>query len=150
MIGRSLFVVTALFGCALLAAGPAAAGNQRPTAPAGTGQTDPAAHVGDRIAELQKQLAQVKKEIEKLHKKKAEAPAAEKATIIVMTLKNASAQDVVRVVREVVPVKGKSLRITHDPRTNSVIVAGDRDTLDTVEAVVTRLEETPAAPPRKK
>lgn len=74
---------------------------------------------------------------------KAAPPAAGKAEVNILQLKNAVAPDMVKLLQQLFPDKdGRSLRLVADPRTNSVIAMGPRDQLDVIEAILQKLDES--------
>jgi hypothetical protein len=79
------------------------------------------------------------------------AAPAEKQEIRVYALRHASAPEVARVVRELfsgaVHRGGPSVTIGTDPRTNSLILSGTQHDLDSVEAVLQRLDSAASAEP---
>jgi hypothetical protein len=68
----------------------------------------------------------------------------------ILTLKNATAKDLATLLKEVYG-RTSGVALTADPRTNSLIVAGDKTLLDTIKALVERLDQPAAdtAPRRK-
>jgi hypothetical protein len=78
----------------------------------------------------------------------AAAPAA-RPQVKIHVLKNAAASRLVPIVQELFdPERRGRLRIVDDQRTNSIIVMGQADDLQAIEAVIKRLDELPAAAPK--
>jgi type II secretory pathway component GspD/PulD (secretin) len=70
--------------------------------------------------------------------------------VYVIQLKNASAVDLVVLLKDVF-TRTPGVAVTADPRTNALVVNADRKTLETIQALVVRLDEPAANPgPRTK
>jgi Bacterial type II/III secretion system short domain len=101
-----------------------------------------------RLGELEKQLGLLLKEVQELRKElktATPAPAVPSGTEFkIFTLKNAEAVAMTGILEALFQgADGRALRITADPRTNSVLVHGRTDALLAIEAVIARLDETP-------
>jgi type II secretory pathway component GspD/PulD (secretin) len=107
------------------------------------GKPDPAA-LERRVADLEKQLTKLLADLQALRselKQMAKADAPEEFQIF--ALKNADAVKLAKVLDEIFNSKaGKALRIVADEQTNSILVRGPADQMETVKAVIARLDES--------
>src|SRR5262245_41308029 len=146
MVGRVRTVVLAVLGIVVLV-GVVWSQDRRPRDPP-TPETqrrpDPAA---ERVAELEKQMQALTKEVKTLRdlleKKAAERPA-EKKEVKIFTLKHADADELAKLLIKLFDDPKKPLRIAADPNSNSVIVNTDSETGSVIEAVLERLDVQPA------
>lgn len=151
MTSRTLAPVLALLVC-LPMVGSAGDGD-----PPGDPKQPPArrtavAALERRLADLEAKLVQMTKEVQGIRNDlKAQAPAAERAEFQVFHLKNSQGTQLAKTLQEF--FADKTLRIVCDPQTNTLLVRGDRNQLELVEALVSRLDEAapkPAVKPGEK
>ncbi len=124
------------------------------TQPYAAAQQPDRADLERRLAVLEKQLGALLNEVKGLRTDmqaaaaQAATPAPPKMELKIFALRNADAADMMRVLTELFQGRdGRTqmhMRITADPRTNSVLVHTRTDLLEAIEAVVARLEETRA------
>lgn len=96
----------------------------------------------DRIAVLEKQVAELK-DATSAQPRRAERPLPTVGDIKIFALENAEAQSVVGALTTLFIGRrdGDSLRLAADMRTNSVIATGNPEELETVAGILLRLDE---------
>jgi type II secretory pathway component GspD/PulD (secretin) len=142
MVSRRFITSLALFLCLVFA--QASLGQERRGEVRGE-QPKPAdwASVQRRLADIQKQLLLLSKEIEALRqeaKTPAPAPAA-KLQVRIYPLRNADASEIAKALETLFHGDhGKKISVAVYQRSNSLIVRAAGDDLDTVEATISRLD----------
>jgi hypothetical protein len=147
MTARTVATVLPLLVC-LPIVGSAGAGDPPgdPKQPAAR-RTDPAA-LERRLADLEAKLVQMTKEVQGIRNDlKAAAPAEERPELQVLKPKNLEGTQLAKTLHEF--LGDKNLRIVCDPQTNTLLVRGDRNQLELVEALVVRLDEAAPKPAAK-
>jgi hypothetical protein len=102
-----------------------------------------AAGVDRRLADMEAQLGKLLKEVQTLRNdlKAAPARAEKRMELNIFKLKNAHAEEMVRVLRELLTDGADNVRIIADVRTNSVLIRGPQEFMETAQAVLSRLDE---------
>jgi len=98
-----------------------------------------------RLADLEAQISRLVEEIRSLRAElpKRQTPAEPGRVIRVFRLNHANATTLAATLQGT--VQGKALRIIPDARTNSLVVQGTPDLLDTLTALVQHLDEKPGS-----
>jgi hypothetical protein len=91
-----------------------------------------------QLAERERQLAAVAKEMEEQQRRHPPLPPLENGTVKVYTLQNLPARDVSRTIEQLF---GSALRIAVDERTNSLIAFGKEDSLKALDPLLARFGE---------
>jgi type II secretory pathway component GspD/PulD (secretin) len=132
----------------LLLVAPAALGQDTTLRPPKGVAEDPARVILSRRLELvEKQLAALTKEVAELRKRPRPpaAPEPMKAEVRIFPLRNAEAAEVAKTLKELFQGHGtSSIRIALHPSTNSLVVRGGGADLETVEAVIVKLDDLSA------
>lgn len=135
MTSRSLILLAGL-----LLVGPAWA--QAPPADRPPKAPPDAAPLERRLAALEDQVAKLLKEVEILRKDLKSPQADATSEFKIFALKHAKASEMAKTLQELLQKKDEqTLRIVADPASNSVVVRGNREQLDVVEAIIARLDE---------
>jgi type II secretory pathway component GspD/PulD (secretin) len=144
MISRSLVAGLALLGCLSLA-GLSAGQERRPEAQSDPGQGRNPADLERRISALEKQLQRLTQEVAAAGKEiKPPLPrqAAENAPIKFYLLQHADAAEVAKTLQELLDGdETKAVRIAAHPSTNNIVMRGNPEILEVLEAIIKRLEE---------
>lgn len=96
-----------------------------------------------RLDRLEKQLSTILQEIKSLRKAAAEKnePAGKPLEVRIFSLRNADANKILPVLQPLLQMaKDSRVRITADPRTNSLIMAAPQETMETFTALISRLD----------
>src|SRR5262249_37773099 len=98
-----------------------------------------------RLTEVEKQLAQLLDEVKTLRselKGKAPSPDKDDGDFKVFRLRHAKAEMAVKMLREIYPnrVENGTMRLVADPRTNSLLVAGDGKSLEGVRTLLDQID----------
>jgi len=101
------------------------------------------ANLEKKVADLEKALEMLTKEVRALRQdlKQIAPPVAAQDAIRIFRLKYALAADVEKTVKALLGDKdSQAMRITSDPRTNSLLASGSSEQLEMIEAVLARLD----------
>jgi hypothetical protein len=150
MSPRTLATVLSLLVC-LPFIGSAGAGDSPGDPKQPAAKRPDAASLERRLADLEAKLVQMTKDVQGIRNDlKVLAPAPERPEFRIYSLKNAHGTKLAETLQEF--LGENAIRIVCDPQTNTLLVRGDRDQLELVETLVSRLDEAaarPAAKPRE-